>query len=301
MFFSRETVQNPNLSGIFMSNYASYRWWKAGEIQKMWPENFLKEREPFCVSACSRFLKMSYFFDKMWVLTSNGRVVSSVLFQSGQTLFPVFGEQIDIKIPIYMHRVLKNSQIHAIQGLKADTDMMERIMGSLGIFSTEHIDFDLMSLDSSDGLHLFNKVPTGVSLRVPTRNDIDALLPIQAAYEKEEVLTPGAVFNAPLCRFLLENILKNEKILIATKADRIIGKINTNAASYSRYQIGGVYVVPEFRGRGIAAAMTSIFCDSLLQEGRGVTLFVKKQNERAQAVYRKIGFEKTADYRIVYI
>jgi predicted GNAT family acetyltransferase len=79
-----------------------------------------------------------------------------------------------------------------------------------------------------------------------------------------------------------------------------VGKINTNAASFARVQIGGVYVLPEYRGLGIGRRMTSVFAAELQAQGWGVTLFVKKSNPAAQKIYRRIGFDDAGDYRISY-
>ena len=79
-----------------------------------------------------------------------------------------------------------------------------------------------------------------------------------------------------------------------------MGKINTNAASFTRVQIGGVYVLPEYRGLGIGRRMTAVFAGELQARGWGLTLFVKKNNPAAQKIYRSIGFEEAGDYRISY-
>ncbi|MDR3193469.1 MAG: GNAT family N-acetyltransferase, partial [Treponema sp.] len=66
------------------------------------------------------------------------------------------------------------------------------------------------------------------------------------------------------------------------------------------YQIGGVYVHPAYRGRGIARRLCAELARELLAEGKGLSLFVKKQNPAARSVYRDIGFKTQADYRISY-
>jgi predicted GNAT family acetyltransferase len=82
--------------------------------------------------------------------------------------------------------------------------------------------------------------------------------------------------------------------------NRIVGKINTNAASFTRLQVGGVYVLPEYRGLGIGRRMTAAFTGELIQQGRGLTLFVKKNNPAARSIYDRAGFTAAADYRISY-
>jgi predicted GNAT family acetyltransferase len=79
-----------------------------------------------------------------------------------------------------------------------------------------------------------------------------------------------------------------------------VGKININAESFTRLQIGGVYVDPACRGRGIGGALIAGFIRLFAFREKGFTLFVKKQNAAARRVYDRIGFTKLADYRIDY-
>jgi predicted GNAT family acetyltransferase len=89
-------------------------------------------------------------------------------------------------------------------------------------------------------------------------------------------------------------------MLLASLGGQIVGKINTSGLSFTRFQIGGVYVRPDCRSLGIAVRMASVFLKGLVDEGRGVTLFVKKRNAAARAVYRRIGFSVQGNYRISY-
>jgi predicted GNAT family acetyltransferase len=46
--------------------------------------------------------------------------------------------------------------------------------------------------------------------------------------------------------------------------------------------------------------MATEFTASLISEGRGVTLFVKKNNLAARRLYTGMGFSVKDDYRITY-
>jgi GNAT superfamily N-acetyltransferase len=285
-----------------MSTIPEYRWWKAGEIQKMWPETFLKTREPFCVSACARFLNMSYSFDKMWVLSTRSQTVSALLFQSGKTLFPIFGSYADVTLPVYMRKILLSTPITAIQGVLRDTLIMEKLLAPMGILSRSRMDYDLMSIDSPGQINDCAPLPSGVFFKKPLLSEIETLLPLQSAYLDEEVRPAGAEpYSAKICRAQTEHLLRKEKMITACMGNKFIGKINTSAQSFSRCQIGGVFVAPAWRNRGIASAMCGHFCRALLRSGNPVTLFVRKTNPAALRVYEKVGFQKIADYSIVYM
>jgi GNAT superfamily N-acetyltransferase len=188
--------------------------------------------------------------------------------------------------------------VRLVQGLLGDALLLEAALADLGYHATEQRDYDLMILEKEpeEG----GAFPRGLELRRPGFTDLEALCPLQAGYEEEEVLPRGAVLNPAACRLTLSRILSGEQSLIACLDNRIVGKINTNAASFTCVQIGGVYVLPEYRGLGIGRRMTAVFAAELRARGRELTLFVKKTNPAAQKIYRRVGFAEAGDYRISY-
>jgi GNAT superfamily N-acetyltransferase len=205
-----------------------------------------------------------------------------------------------------------------MQGLSADVALLESVFERKNIKASEQIEYDLMSLERGEAEKIvFEKgipaafgsgpqnpaerpPPPGLVIRQPDYNDIEGLFPLQCGYEQEEVLPKGAEFSAPACRKNLEQLIKNGGILMAKLDGFTVGKINLNAESFTRLQIGGVYVAPEFRGLGIAQSMILAMLRAALPRGKNFTLFVKKRNPIACRVYNKTGFTKTADYQIDY-
>jgi len=128
----------------------------------------------------------------------------------------------------------------------------------------------------------------------------DALYPLQEAYEREEVLPAGAEFHPAGCRKSLEGLLAEHYMIAARVDGNIVGKANTNALSYTRAQIGGVYVVPSFRGKSVATRMVHRLFHDLWKDRRGISLFVKCGNASAIRVYERLGMETRGEYRIAY-
>jgi ribosomal protein S18 acetylase RimI-like enzyme len=223
-----------------------------------------------------------------------------MIIRSGGMLLPVLGKIRDIPPLRFMKRFLGIFPVHAVQGLLADAEALEAGLAALGCNAAERRDYDLMALEQPPQEESSGAFPPALELRRPGIADLDALYPLQAGYEEEEVLPQGAALNAAACRLSLRGILSREQSLVACLDNRMVGKINTNAASFARFQIGGVYVLPEYRGRGIGRRMAAVFAGELIAQGRGLTLFVKKNNPAAQHIYRRIGFEKAGDYRISY-
>jgi ribosomal protein S18 acetylase RimI-like enzyme len=263
-------------------------------------EAFLKAREIHCVTACAKFLKRSGSRDHVWALREEDGTLSALVLYSGRTLFPVFDRPTHIPVPYFMSRLWRKVPVHAIQGCGNDAHMLEYALTGMGYSCLDRIEYDQMTLDGEPRAEALKAGPAGLVLRKPGASDLDALYQLQAAYEKEEVLPRGAAFNPAACRRSVERIIADEYVLAAELEGRLVGKINTNALSFSRYQIGGVYVHPNYRRRGIAVSMGAAFARALTAEGWGLSLFVKKRNPAARAVYGRIGFAVTGDYRISY-
>lgn len=284
-----------------MDAKAGKRRWKKTEGENVLKtENFLKSLEPYCVTACSKFLCRKATQDHVWNLIPPDGLVSAVLIHSGSSLLPVFAGVKRVPVPRFLKRFLGCVPVHSVQGLLRDTDILEEAMARLGYTASERRGYDLMALDGTPKAEGHAGGSGGLILREAGYGDAESLFPLQAGYDQEEVLPKGAVFNPQLCRLNLARILVRERVLAAFIGDRAVGKINTNAVSFTRIQIGGVYVLPEYRGRGIARRMTAALAGRIAAEGKKATLFVKKENSAAQAVYRGLGFTPLADYRISY-
>jgi len=285
---------------IMQPNRKPPRWRKIPKDQFYRAEAFLRNREQFCVSASARFLRIRESGGHVWHLSGSNGEISALLLHSNRSLFPVFNNNQHIPGPRFLSRFLGKVHIHALQGLREDTQLLEQLMEKQGYYAAERIDYDLMSSDIMPEPKAFAAGPKGLIIRAPNDRDVDELIALQAAYEKEEVVPQNGVFDPDVSRLNLKHILSTEHVLLAELGGRIVGKINTSAESFTRHQIGGVYVRPDCRGLGIALRMTSIFTEGILARGKGITLFVKKRNAAARAVYQKAGFKILAEYRICY-
>jgi predicted GNAT family acetyltransferase len=271
---------------------------KKKDISKL--ENFLREMENNYVNACGRFLARDPSKDYVWILHDGNKDIKAAIINSRSTLIPVLCGEKEIPQIRFLKNFLRLKKIHSVQGLREEVIVLEDILEKSGKVTADIFDYDLMSLDTLPSKKSFLKGPKNLVLRVPQMIDLDALAPLQAGYEKEEVLPRGSTFNPALSRVNIANIIANGQILAAELDGKFVGKINVNAVSFTRYQVGGVYVSPDFRGMGIASRMTTEFITSLANKGMGITLFVKKNNIPARRLYDSIGFKLKGDYRIAY-
>jgi ribosomal protein S18 acetylase RimI-like enzyme len=264
------------------------------------PEQFLRRRENFCVAACARFIKRDPSCDHVWTLPGPGGGIAALLLHSRRSLLPVFNGNREIPLPGFLKRFLIKVPVHAVQGLRKDAEILEEAMETKGYRSVDIIDYHLMALDTEPPAPAFRSGPRGLIIRIPAESDTDEIFRLQAAYEQEEVLPRNGVFNPAASRLSLEHVLAHEQVLVAELDGMIVGKINTNGRSFTRRQIGGVFVRPDCRGMGIGLKMAAAFFKILILGGSGATLFVKKRNAAAEALYRRLGFSILGDYRISY-
>lgn len=256
---------------------------------------FLSRMEPYSTAVYPRYLRKVASDDRSWVLTKPDAAIAGLLVMSGRALFPVFDQlSFDRQRPPSFLAEL-SLPFYALQGVASDVELLE---DTLPKKPAERILYDLMI--STRPPPAARCGPAGLVLRSPTRADMDALFQLQAGYEQEEVLRKNVIFDSAVCRLTIEQLVAREHMLLAELDGVIIGKINTSAASPAWYQIGGVYVHPAYRGRGVASCMTAAFTESLLFTGKSVCLFVKRPNIAARAVYRRTGFAVLEDYRISY-
>ncbi|WP_461246312.1 GNAT family N-acetyltransferase [Treponema sp. R6D11] len=278
-----------------MSDAFSWRKIKKSDFPRV--EKLLMDAENNYVNASAKFLLQKEANVLIWVLGDKNGGIQAVILNWKNNILPVLcgysGSLND-----FNKEFLLSAKIHSVQGLKQEVMALEREI-TKNREPKDIIDYTLMSLDAPP-----KKKNTANSLNIklitPKMTDIDAIAPLQAEYEKEEVLPKGSTFSPASSRVNTANILAKGQVLAAELDGRFIGKINVSAVSFSRYQVGGVYVYPEFRGRGIAGAMAYEFISSLILQGRGVTLFVRKSNISACRLYKSLGFKNINDYSIIY-
>jgi ribosomal protein S18 acetylase RimI-like enzyme len=260
-------------------------------------EELLRANERWCMNACCKFIKGG---STVWVLDGRKGVPSALVIQAKQTLLPVLCDQETVPPPRFLRGIFGGRVfLHSLQGRKDDALVMEKALEKMGLYASEKNDYDIMCLDRPP-LPCHSTAPVNLVIRKPTPQDMNALAALHAAYEQEEVLPAASEFRPAASRMNIERIFAEEQMLVAELGGCLVGKINTNAVAFTRCQIGGVYVHPDYRGLGIAVRMTFEFVESLTAQGRSISLFVKKTNTAARRVYQRIGFEINGDYRIDY-
>ena len=162
------------------------------------------------------------------------------------------------------------------------------IASVLGFLSRRKVaavhDEELMTLNSAD----FRLCPPspGVVIRQATLADLPELVAFYA--------DAGDMSRSPQG---VERPLRDTRVWVAVERGRITAAALTNAETTRAAMIGGVYTLPEARGRGLSSTVCSALCAHLLARGKQPALYWK--NPAAGAVYGKLGFHAIGRWRSV--
>jgi ribosomal protein S18 acetylase RimI-like enzyme len=275
-------------------------WRKMKNREAAESEALLRDHEFWCVGASGRFLRRKNGEDKVWTLRDGAGSLSALVMQCGQTIMPVLCGLKDIPPPKFLSGFLAPVPVHSVQGLRNEAITFENALARMGRETAENIDYDLMYTNRSPNAACFASGPAGLVIRKAEFTDLEGLAVLQTGYEQEEVRPKGTETDPLVSRLNMSQILGREQVMTAELGGFLVGKINTSAVSFTRFQVGGVYVHPDFRSLGIGLRMTAVFIHSLIAQGKGVTLFVRKANPAARRIYQRLGFSFAGDYRISY-
>jgi hypothetical protein len=231
---------------------------------------------------------------------NDGRMRGALYTTAGGFLYPVFGTELRKELqqsPSYQDGPdFSGPKPYSIMGVKQDVRIIE---GLIGRPPDESVEYYLWA-EHGTAPQGPVQTPPEISIRTARPCDSEAVFPIQAAYEKEEVLLQADRFDAASTLYHLRKNLKKHRILIGIIDGRVVAKAGTNARGFRYDQIGGVFTHPALRNRGIARQMMIELLAVLHGEGKKTCLFVKKSNPPALRLYRNLGYTISDDFLISY-
>jgi uncharacterized protein len=137
------------------------------------------------------------------------------------------------------------------------------------------------------------------SLRAATPADVDRLVPACAAAHELELRIDPVAGDSEAFRWRTEAQVDDGRSWLWLEDDVVLFKAEASAWTPTAVQIQQVWVDPEVRGRGYASRGMRDLCRLLLQTTPTVTLFVRRDNTPAIALYESIGMKKALEYRSV--
>ncbi|MGZ4487902.1 MAG: GNAT family N-acetyltransferase [Nocardioides sp.] len=131
--------------------------------------------------------------------------------------------------------------------------------------------------------------------------DLTALYPACVAMYTEEVgVSPEIGGGGALYRARIAQLIGKGWSFARFDEGRVVFKAEIAAASPYACQVQGVYVAPDRRGEGLAAAgMAAVVAFALRDVAPVVSLYVNAHNTAARRAYATAGFEQTATFSTV--
>ena len=138
-------------------------------------------------------------------------------------------------------------------------------------------------------------------VRRTTRDDMSELYPACVAMYTEEVgVSPEAGGGAELYRARVLQLMNRGWSFARFDAGRLVFKAEVACATPYAAQVQGVWVAPDRRGEGLAAAGMAAVVDLVRAEiAPVVSLYVNEWNDAARRTYERAGFRETARFATV--
>lgn len=134
------------------------------------------------------------------------------------------------------------------------------------------------------------------------KDEMETILPACVAMFTEEVgVSPlagdgGLLYQARVA----ELVSAGRSFARIDEHGRVVFKAEIGAATPKACQVQGVWVAPEYRGRGLAApAMAAVLRYALRDVSPVVSLYVNDFNVPARAAYRRVGFQEIGEFMSV--
>jgi len=145
------------------------------------------------------------------------------------------------------------------------------------------------------------KVGPDHAVRRTTPDDFAVLYPACVAMYTEEVgVDPESDGGAPIYRSRVRQLIGLGWSFARFEGGRVVFKAEVAHATAKAAQIQGVWVAPDRRGKGLAAAGVAAVVEACRRDiAPVVSLYANAWNEPALRAYRRVGFEQTSTFATV--
>ncbi|QDQ14006.1 GNAT family N-acetyltransferase [Streptomyces spectabilis] len=134
------------------------------------------------------------------------------------------------------------------------------------------------------------------------KDEMETIMPACVAMFTEEVgVSPLSGDGGLLYQARVAELVGSGRSFARLDRDgRVMFKAEIGAATPRACQVQGVWVAPEYRGRGLAApAMAAVLRYALADVAPVVSLYVNDFNTPARAAYRRVGFQEVGAFMSV--
>ncbi|MEU1805363.1 GNAT family N-acetyltransferase [Streptomyces sp. NPDC019937] len=144
-------------------------------------------------------------------------------------------------------------------------------------------------------------VPPDPRVRRIRKDEMDVIMPACVAMFTEEVgVSPLAGDGGLLYQARVAELVAAGRSFARVENGRVVFKAEIGAATPHACQIQGVWVAPEYRGRGLSeTGMAAVLHYALNEIAPVASLYVNDYNTAARAAYRRVGFQEVGAFMSV--
>jgi GNAT superfamily N-acetyltransferase len=150
-------------------------------------------------------------------------------------------------------------------------------------------------------LYVCTEVTSGpeLAIRPASLGQADELADMAGQMMLEDLGEDPRVYDPEGHRRLVAERIRAGRTMIGTDGDRIAFKVDVGTRFDRGCQVGGTFVPPDLRGRGLATQGMRAVCRRLLRDVPMVTLHVNEANLPAVRSYEATGFRRSAPFRLM--
>lgn len=132
-------------------------------------------------------------------------------------------------------------------------------------------------------------------------DELDLLLPACVAMFTEEVgISPLSGGAGSAYRARVAELIRDGRAYARIQGDTVVFKAEVGASSSDACQVQGVWVSPEWRGRGLSVpGMAAVVQAARRDCAPLVSLYVNDYNTAARRCYRSVGFDEVGEFATI--
>ncbi|EGD55685.1 GNAT family N-acetyltransferase [Gordonia neofelifaecis] len=229
---------------------------------------------------------------EMWTASEPG---VSLAF-SGANLMPLIGGLPDVDV--FADRALSAPRLcsSVVGAAELVLPLWERVAPSWGPAREVRADQPLLSLSG------YPEITPDSHVRLVTMADLDAYFPAAVEMFIGEVgVDPTAGDEGRSYRRRLAALISARRVFARFDGDRVVFKAEIGSMSRKVGQIQGVWVDPQWRGRGYGALGTAAVAAAIARQGRIASLYVNSFNGAARQTYQRVGFRQVGTFATVLV
>ena len=140
-----------------------------------------------------------------------------------------------------------------------------------------------------------------VNLRRATLDDIEQIMPVHAQMAFEECGINPLEKDPVGFRERVAYRIEKGRVWTFTDQGRLVCKADVVSDTPEQIYLEGVYVNPQYRGRGYGARFISQLSRTLLAKTESLSVLVNEQNGAAQLFYQRAGYKLRGYYDTIYL